>query len=83
LENGCIGLIRTGESTDGLFRNIDSVVARLIVDNNHLPVRARLIRFQYVRQTTVNIERFVEGWDHNGETGLADVLIVVVPERWS
>ena len=76
-------MVSISEAADRLFRNLDCVVARLIIDNEHVPLRARLVRHQHVSQATLNVVCLVKGWDHNAETGVRDVLIVVVPERWS
>ena len=55
LENGCTGMVSISEAADRLFRNLDCVVARLIIDNEHVPLRARLVRHQHVSQATLNV----------------------------
>ena len=79
-------LHQVGQLSDGndrLFRNLDGVVAGLIIDNDDVPSRARPFRHQDVSQATLNVLFLIEGWDYNAETGVRDVPIVAVPERWS
>jgi hypothetical protein len=76
-------MVSISAGKDRLFRNLDCVVARLIIDNHYVPSRARLFRHQHVSQAALNVVCLIEGWDHNAETGVRDALIVAVPKRWS